>query len=172
VRRARAAYFSTNNLDFNSQLLDCLAPGIPVIHNLGMRFVDNPDYVSVMLNKANVIVGNCVELSNFTTLTGLRPYDMFSLSGSIETIIITDGQKGVRLFNRGEHTPINYPVLHVDQVRSPVGAGDSFAMGILWSMLSGKTPDDGIRLGMALGALAVASEESFPNLAKVKEIKR
>jgi len=72
-------------------------------------------------------------------------------------------------------TPKNYngfPARIVDRVRSPVGAGDSFAVGVLWSVISGKSRSEGIRMGMALGALAVASERSYPDLSEVAEISR
>jgi sugar/nucleoside kinase (ribokinase family) len=172
VRRARIAYFSTNNLDFNLELLDCVADDVPVIHNLGIRLADNPAYLDAMLGKSTLLIGNRIELSNIASATGLTPQDMLSSSTSLENIIITAGREGAQLFSRGEDAPVNYPGRTVDRMRSPVGAGDSFAVGLLWSIISGKSRGEGIRLGMALGALAVASERSYPDLKEVGEITR
>lgn len=172
VRRARAAYFSTNNLDFNLELLACVPADVPVIHNLGVRLAGRPDYLDAMLSKSTLLIGNRVEMSNLTSLTGLTPEGVLSSSGSLESIIITAGPEGARLFGRGDHAPVAYPGVRVDRVRSPVGAGDSFAVGILWSVISGKSRTEGIRMGMVLGALAVASERSYPDLSEVAEISR
>lgn len=172
VRRARAAYFSTNDLDFNLELLACVPTHGPVIHNLGVRLAGRPDYFDAMLRKSTLLIGNRVEMSNLTSLTGLTPEDMLASSASLENVIITAGGEGARLFGRDDHTPVVYPGVTVDRVCSPVGAGDSFAVGVLWSVISGNSRSEGIRMGMTLGALAVASKRSYPDLAEVAEVSR
>jgi 2-dehydro-3-deoxygluconokinase len=97
---------------------------------------------------------------------------MFESSSSMQDIIITAGGDGAQHFRRGDNAPVSYPTVTVERVRSPVGAGDSFAVGVLWSVISGKSRREGIRLGMTLGALAVASELSYPDLADVAEMSR
>ncbi len=172
VRKAGAAYFSTNDLDFNLELLACVADDVPVIHNLGVRFVDRPEYLSAMLGKSTVLIGNRVEMAKLMSFSGLTPEEMLSTSASLESIIVTVGREGARLFSRGGHGSVAYPGVTARRVRSPVGAGDSFAVGVLWSVISGKSRAEGIRLGMALGTLAVASERSYPDLAEVARISR
>jgi len=108
VRRARAAYFSTNNLDFNLELLAFVPADVPVIHNLGVRLAGRPDYLDAMLSKSTLLIGNRVEMSNLTSLTGLTPEGVLSSSGSLESIIITAGPEAARLFGRGHHASVAY----------------------------------------------------------------
>jgi len=131
VRNARAAYFSTNNLDFNRELLDCVADNILVIHNLGIRLPSNSDYLDAMLKKSTLLVGNRIEWSTISSITGLNPQQMLLSSSSPQNILITAGRDGVQLFTRREDVPVDFPADTVQNRRSPVGAGDSFAVGEL-----------------------------------------
>jgi 2-dehydro-3-deoxygluconokinase len=50
-----------------------------------------------------------------------------------------------------------------------IGGGDGFASGLIYGLLSGKTPDAALRLGWARGALLT----TFPgdvSMAKVDEV--
>jgi sugar/nucleoside kinase (ribokinase family) len=170
MRRAKAAYFSTNDLDFNLELLSSVSDGLLVVHNLGVRLAGRPDYIDAMLMRSTLLVGNRLEIADLKSLTGLTPDDMLDSSPSLKNVIVTMGREGAQVFGSSGDSPIEYPPVTRNVVRSPVGAGDSFAVGVLYSMVSGKTLTDGIRLGMALGALAVESELSYPDLARVAEV--
>lgn len=49
-------------------------------------------------------------------------------------------------------TPVNAPTAEL-RVLDRVGGGDGFASGFIYGLLSGKTPDESVRLGWAHGAL-------------------
>ena len=49
-------------------------------------------------------------------------------------------------------TPVNAPTAEL-RVLDRVGGGDGFAAGFIYGLLSGKTPDESVRLGWAHGAL-------------------
>ena len=73
-------------------------------------------------------------------------------------------------FRRGEPAPELYVTEAVANVVSPIGAGDSFAAGVLACVVSGQPLDHGIRLGMTLGALAVQSEFPYPDSEEVSRV--
>ncbi len=170
VASARAVYFSTNDLSFNRDLLSCLAGTVPVLHNLGIRLSEDIGYADLMINKSTVIIGNRVEMARFSRLTGLMPDAMFARSSSLRHVIVTAGREEVQVYSQGATAPVAYPVQRVDSIRSPVGAGDSFAVGILWAELSTLGIEGGVRLGLKLSALAVQSERSYPDLRAVSEV--
>ena len=171
VAGARAIYFSTNDLSFNRELLSSLADNVPVLHNLGVRLDEDTTYLHLMLDRCTIIIGNRLEMARLTTLSGLKPSDMFHHSRSLRYVIVTAGHEGAHVFARGTKPSVAHPAIHVDTLRSPVGAGDSFAVGVLWSVLVGADIHDGVALGMKLGALAAQSEHSYPDLQTVSEIR-
>ncbi|MEX2221161.1 MAG: carbohydrate kinase family protein [Candidatus Rokuibacteriota bacterium] len=172
VAGAQATYFSTNDLSFNRELFSSLAEGVPVLHNLGIRLEEDAAYLALMLDRCTIIIGNRHEVTEVTRVSGLTPPNIFDHSRSLQHLIVTAGRNGAQVFTRGATASVAHPAIHVqvDALRSPVGAGDSFAVGILWSVLVGADIHDGVALGMRLGALAAQSEESYPDLRAVSEI--
>lgn len=62
---------------------------IPVVHNLGIRLSEKPEYIDVMLKTTTVLIGNRVEMSHLQEVTNLTPETMFAFSSSLQYIVIT-----------------------------------------------------------------------------------
>jgi adenosine kinase len=168
---ATAVYFSTNDPGFNLSLLSCVHPREQVVvHNLGVRFENRRDYVEVMLAKATILIGNRVETAKLSETTSMGPQEVLSSSESLEAIIVTQGRDGVLLFERGQREPKTLKTPSVAAVLSPVGAGDALAAGVVARLASGGDLGDALALGVELGALAVQSELSYPDLARVSSL--
>jgi sugar/nucleoside kinase (ribokinase family) len=166
IGRARAVYFSTNELSFNAALLDAVTDGTLVLHNLGFRLEDRPSYIHPLLTKTTILIGNRVEMKRFERASGMRSEEFFARSKVLQHVIVTAGAGHVRVFSRYAKPQVFTPNPERD-VRSPVGAGDSLAAGVLWSILFRKPMSEAVTFGMALAVLAVRSERSYPDLAAV-----
>jgi sugar/nucleoside kinase (ribokinase family) len=166
MQNAAAVYFSTNDLSFNTALIEALPAGTLMIHNLGVRVESHPRYLELALSKATIIIGNQVEVEYLRHVTGLSPHLMVQ-RGHVQAVIITGGSKGVQVVQRGV-PPQHHAALPVREARSPVGAGDSFAVGVLHALVQGRGVEAGVRAGLKLAVLAVESERSYPDLQRVK----
>lgn len=163
-------YFSTNDPAFNLSLLsEVRAPEQVVIHNLGVRFEDHPGYLDAMLSRSTILVGNRVEMARLEQATSSRPETLLAASKSLQAIVVTRGRQGLVAFERGEGQPIAIESSPVPQVVSPVGAGDALAAGVVAGVSAGMPVSEALSIGAELGALAVQSELSYPQLSRVSE---
>lgn len=82
----------------------------------------------------------------------------FYHSLGVETVIIKDGSNGAYISQRktgegGKQAQI--PGFHVEKVVDTVGAGDGFAVGVLSGILEGKSMEESVLCGNAIGAIQV-----------------
>lgn len=73
-------------------------------------------------------------------------------TGTVGTVVLKRGQDGATVLTGGER--IDVPGFPVDPVNT-VGAGDSFASGLIWSRLQGDGWYQACRFGNACGAIVV-----------------
>ncbi|MBJ6127464.1 1-phosphofructokinase family hexose kinase [Microvirga splendida] len=73
-------------------------------------------------------------------------------SGRVELLAVTMGHEGALLAQAGGS--MRLPALEVE-VRSAVGAGDSFVAGMTFALARGVPPEDAFRWGIAAGTAAV-----------------
>ena len=71
---------------------------------------------------------------------------------TVATVVLKRGPAGVTVLSAGERTDV--PGFSVEAVNT-VGAGDSFASGLIWSRLNGKDWSQSCRFGNACGAIVV-----------------
>ncbi|MEA4833969.1 MAG: sugar kinase [Anaeromusa sp.] len=74
----------------------------------------------------------------------------------VPKVVIKLGTKGAYASFNGE-TAFYTPAFPVAKVVDTVGAGDGFAVGVVSGLLEGLAPQDAVRRGAAIGALAVMS---------------
>jgi adenosine kinase len=120
-----------------------------------------------MLPKTTILIGNRPEIAQLGELMAASPTEILEGAKTLETIIVTTGRDGVLVYRKGEQRPQALPGRDVLPVVSPVGAGDALAAGLLATLASGGDLHEGLALGIELGALAVQSELSYPDLRQV-----
>jgi 6-phosphofructokinase 2 len=70
----------------------------------------------------------------------------------LEHIAVTMGHDGAMLQSRERHVHLHPPMV---QVRSAVGAGDSFLGAMAFGLATGRAPEDAFAIGVAAGTAAV-----------------
>jgi sugar/nucleoside kinase (ribokinase family) len=168
VLRGSVVYFSTNDLGFNATLLSLVDPAEQiVVHNLGVRIRTNPSYLESMLAKTTILIGNGVEIGQLTAQIAAGPNEILERTKALETIIVTRGRDDILVYRKGERRPQAFAGRKIPHPVSPVGAGDSLAAGLLVTLARDGNFEDGLALGIELGALAVQSDLSYPDLRQV-----
>jgi 2-dehydro-3-deoxygluconokinase len=80
------------------------------------------------------------------------------------------GRRGAAVSDGASGDPIQVPAVEVDRFVDPVGAGDGFAAGFVFGLLSGWAPDKCLAAGNYVGAMAttVAGDyEGYPFLTEL-----
>ncbi|MEK3799915.1 sugar kinase [Peribacillus sp. FSL H8-0477] len=112
-------------------------------------------------------------MSEAEILTGLStPEEVadFYISKGVKTVIIKLGAKGAYFKKDSEEGYING--FAVEEVVDTVGAGDGFAVGVISGLLDGKTIQEAVIRGNAIGALQVMSPgdmDGMPTRSKLDE---
>ena len=87
--------------------------------------------------------------------------------GAARYVAVTMGHDGAILVSAGDH--FRLPAVKVE-VRSSVGAGDSFLAAMVFALAGGKPMETAFRLGIAAGAASVLSPGT--GLARAEDIRR
>lgn len=135
-------------------------------------------YLSLAAEKSNVILGTREEfdmLEKFSMpanrddeLTAKRWFDW-----NAELVVIKHGREGSVAYNR-DGSVVKGAVFPVTPLKT-MGAGDSYAGGLIYGLLSGKGVAEGMELGAGAAAIVVQSpdcSESMPTLAEVRDFIR
>ena len=98
----------------------------------------------------------------------------FYLQRGVKTVIVKLGSKGAyfKTHNGESGTVAGFPVA---KVVDTVGAGDSFAVGVISALLDGKTIEQAARRGNLLGSLTVqvrGDSEGLPTRAHLNDLEK
>lgn len=98
----------------------------------------------------------------------------FYLQHGVKTVIVKLGSKGAyfKTSNGESGTVAGFPV---SKVVDTVGAGDSFAVGVISALLEGKTMEQAARRGNLLGSLTVqvrGDSEGLPTRAILRQLEQ
>ncbi|MBI4597855.1 MAG: 1-phosphofructokinase [Candidatus Omnitrophica bacterium] len=77
------------------------------------------------------------------------------IAGGVQVVAITLGRKGALIVSQGKALHVASPDV---EVRSKVGAGDSFLAGVVLALSHGQSLESAVRLGTAAGTAAVMHE--------------
>ena len=137
-------------IDHTKQLIDM---NVPYIFDPGQGMpMFNKDELVFFTENAFWIVMNNYEFKMYSEITGFSVHDITS---SGKTLIVTDGDKGSKIFSSKEELNISTP--KVDHPKDPTGCGDAYRAGIIYG-INNKMPLEKIgQLSSALGALKVES---------------
>lgn len=123
-------------------VLDANGPALAGALASGNVFLLKPS-----LGELESIAGHSLDLA----MAGRFALDLVN-KGAARQIVVTMGRDGALLAGDGivRHLPA-----HPVEVRSAVGAGDSFLGAMIWSLAGGETMDRAFRVGLAAGTAAV-----------------
>lgn len=117
---------------------------------------DAPEVLRELASSSNLVL---VGLDEAQSLWGTpRPADVRSLLGMANELIVKDGPVGAWYFHGNEldfEQALEVPVLE------PVGAGDSFASGVLHGRLTGASVTEMLRRGHRMAARTLQSTADF-----------
>jgi fructokinase len=137
----------------------------------------SPEIVAESLHLATVVKMNDVELEEVCLLLGLssqsRDQEDRTLSlieslqeeFSLTAVAITRGSKGALLHSQGRSLSLRDSELDQGLVH-PVGAGDSFAAGLLFGIMQGWAPEHSLYLANVLSSWVVQHVSATPTLPK------
>ncbi len=132
---------------------ECRALGIPFIYDPGQQVIAlDGAALEDGLRGARAIVLNDYEAGVVAKKTGRAPAELLDLA---EAVVVTLGERGVRIHARGEAGPIDVPAARVRAVVDPTGAGDSFRGGLMRGLTSGHGWATSARIGALTAAYCI-----------------
>lgn len=153
VRSAPFIYFSTHKRSFNLELLKEIRPGQQVVHNISTYLSTDAEYRETMLRTSTVLIGNAKEVAHLLALVDADIPRLLMVYKNLLGLIVTSGSDGSTLWQRGQ-TELRFPAERVS-VKTPVGAGDSFAGGLLHGLQAGQSLVEAMKLGSLTAAESV-----------------
>jgi fructokinase len=134
------------------------------------------EIIAESLCLATVVKMNDVELAEVAELLGcpleaadphertLLQMEWLGREFELEAVAVTRGSKGALLASEGKH--LRLPDSNLDQAHvHPVGAGDSFAAGLLFGIMQGWLPEQSLGLANLLSSWVVTHVSATPPLS-------
>jgi fructokinase len=146
----------------------------------------NAEIIASSLKLATVVKMNDGELEEVGQLLGISPesrhpeerirlfMERLRVAYSLTAVAITRGSKGALLFSNGQQLQLPDSTLEQSLVH-PVGAGDSFAAGLLFGIIQGWAPEQSLALADLISRYVVCQVSATPPfppelLAKVRDL--
>lgn len=124
-----------------------------------------------VLKNVDILLVDENEAMGLTGATTLEHAVLELLQLNIPKIVIKLGDKGAWAFEKGEK--FVQPVINVSNFIDSIGAGDSFDVGFLYSVIRGKSIKDAIYLGAYVAAKScegVGGTSTFPTENQLKNL--
>lgn len=135
----------------------------------------NTEIIVRSLRLATLVKMNDAELEELALLLGLTPeahdtedrvrllMERLRSEFSLTAVAVTRGRRGALLAYEGKQ--LSLPDSNIDQSKvHPVGAGDSFAAGLLFGVVQGWAPEDSLALAEILSSWVVQHVSATPRL--------
>lgn len=143
--------------------------------NLRPPYTD-PDIIIPLLKKADVLKLNDEEIITIGSWFKQKKQNIpkliewLSNKLQLKSVCVTLGENGAYLFNEDQ---LLHHKGYVVDAKDPVGAGDAFLAGYIYSLISGKTPKDSLDYACATGALVASKTGATPayNFTEIEQIK-
>lgn len=165
-------YFSTHQKKYNLELLNMIdEKNKIIIHNVSSYFLNSELYLRTMIQKSNILIGNEDEinaLKNKLQIDDLRL--LFRINHNLSAIFVTYGKVGSKIFYNNGY--IEMVAADEALANSPVGAGDSYSAGIVYGISQNWSYSDCAMFASKLAAISVESHTSYPDIEKVKYLKK
>lgn len=167
VKNADIAYFSTHKKSFNKALMNEIdSKKTYIVHNVSNYFLQDQEYVDLMLQKSSVFIFNELEGDYLLNLLGVdKIEDIFAFAPNLDTIYATKGIHGSMIYKKNDN-PINIEIEQANTI-SPVGAGDAYSAGILYGIVQNWDVSFSAHFASKLASISVESETSYPDLERI-----
>ena len=164
VNDSDIVYFSTHKRSFNETILSSIKnDSAKVIHNISSYFLQSKEYVSLMLDRSNILIGNELEMRALLESTNYSSLqDLFNYSPNLETIYATQGDAGSCIYSK-DSTPCFVEAQDSESV-SPVGAGDAYAAGVIYGIANRWSNIRCAEFASKVASISVGSVTSYPDL--------
>lgn len=164
VNDSDIVYFSTHKRSFNDTILSSIKnDSAKVIHNISSYFLQSKEYVSLMLDRSNILIGNELEMRALLESTNCSSLqDLFNYSPNLETIYTTQGDAGSCIYSK-DSTPCFVEAQDSESV-SPVGAGDAYAAGVIYGIANRWSNIRCAEFASKVASISVGSVTSYPDL--------
>lgn len=140
--------------------------------NIRVQLWKSEEYMIEILNdiasKCDVILPGIKEGRILTKKQEKEEIADFYLSHGAKAVVIKNGASGAYLKTSEEENIV--PGFKIESVVDTVGAGDGFATGVLSGLLDGKSYEDALVRGNAIGAIMVTSKEDNAILPTQEEL--
>lgn len=158
LQQARAVGASTS---FDTNLRPSLWPDEQTMRDTINQLACECDLVLPGINEGRILTG-------YDTPEHIAD---FYLQRGVKLVVVKLGYEGA-FFKDGKGQSATVPGFAVDKVVDTVGAGDSFAVGVVSALLDGRTTEQAVRRGNWFGALAVqvrGDSEGLPRRTQVSQ---
>lgn len=168
VKNADVVYFSTHKKSFNKMLLNEIdLQKTYVVHNVSSYFLQDKEYIALILQKSNAFIFNELEEQNFLNELGANNIEeIFDAAPHLDTIYATKGIEGSTIYRRNNRS-VDIESEKSSSTISPVGAGDAYSAGILYGIAQKKDVIYSARFASKLASMSVESNTSYPDLNRI-----
>jgi len=131
------------------------------------------EFLKKVFNQAGIIFLNEYEASVIRELFSLPSVrDLFRVSTSIHTIIVTYGDKGSSLFYKNEHGIIEdkIGILQTDHCVDTTGSGDAYIAGFMYGYVNDYSRKEACKLGAILASYIVQAKGCNTNTPTLEEL--
>ena len=150
-------YFSIHKRSFNESTLSSIKnDSTKVIHNISSYFLQSKEYVSLMLNRSNILIGNELETSAL-----LKSADCSS-SQDLFNYYSNQGDAGSWIYSK-DSRPCFVEAQGSESV-SPVGVGDAYAAGVIYGIANGWSNIRCAEFASKVASISVGSATSYSDL--------
>ncbi len=167
-------YFSTHYKKFNIEILEYLKnseiENKKIIHNISNYFFSSNEYINMMLETSNILIGNSLEMNELIEKLNFQNTEsLLKTYPNIKTVFVTHGKEGSEIYSQQQK---EFVIAKDAESTSPVGAGDSYSAGIVYGISNGWTNIECANFASELAAISVESTTSYPDLVKVKKLRK
>ena len=170
IRNSDIVYFSTHKRAFNKTLLiEASLSSCSIVHNVSSYFLQDKEYIDLMLQKCNVFICNELEAKAFLDTIKIKEIpELFNMAPELDRIFVTKGEDGSFVYEK-EGRCLQIEAKPATAV-SPVGAGDAYSAGILYGIAQKWSSAHCAKFASELASISVESNETYPDLERLDKL--
>ncbi len=151
IQAGEIVYFAAWHAEF--------VPAMAELHRRGAVVATVPPEGEWTTLPVRIVIGSESQFGNDDRQSAVRRCADLVPSGALECVVVTRGARGATAYTRQGR--LDEPATPIEAVDT-TGAGDVFAAGFLWRLVSGCPIRDALQAGLRWGAAAVTVPQSIP----------